>query len=285
MRMAVGLLAVMVLPQSERDLFQARVVHDAVDHPHHRGLLGGVVPAQEEDLPGALLPDHAGQVRAPVAAIEAGYVGVRLFEDGVLATGEGHVADHVETVSTADGPTGHDRDDHLGHEPDEALYFQDVQATEPPRIDRLLGLPLGVLVAVAAPNALVAARAEGPSAILGGGPVAGEQHAAHVAGEARVLEGSEELVDRSWAEGVAHFRPVEGDADGAVLLRAVVGDVLEVGEAGDLLPAGGVENLGDHGARAWHPRRPAPPAVRPCSGCYAAAARTSAILRIGSRDE
>src|SRR6185295_17425884 len=49
-------------------------------------------------------------------------------------------------------------------------------------------------------------------------------------------------------ERVAHLRPVERDAHGAGVDGAVVGDVGEV-EAGDRLPRGGVEDLGDH-ARA-----------------------------------
>ena len=48
--------------------------------------------------------------------------------------------------------------------------------------------PVGVLVAVAAPDALIAAGAEGPAAVLRRRPVAGEQHAADVAGHAGVVE-------------------------------------------------------------------------------------------------
>src|SRR5690349_13148005 len=58
-------------------------------------------------------------------------------------------------------------------------------------------------------DALVAAGAEGPAAVLGGRPVAGEQHAADVRGLAGVVERAVELVDGARAEGVAHLRAVE----------------------------------------------------------------------------
>src|SRR5699024_2543596 len=110
------------------------------------------------------------------------------------------------------------------------------------------GLPFGVLVAGPAADALITAGAERPPAIAGGRSVAGQQHAAHVAGHPGVVERLVELVDGVRAEGVPDLRAVERDAHGAAarafLRAAVVGDVGEV-EARDGLPHGRVEQLGN----------------------------------------
>ena len=84
---------------------------------------------------------------------------------------------------------------------------------------------LAVLVAVLPAHPLVAAGAERPAAVLGAGAVAGEQHAADVGGQPRVLQRRDQLVDRLRPEGVAHLGPVERDADDAAVDRPVVGDV------------------------------------------------------------
>ena len=105
---------------------------------------------------------------------------------------------------------------------------------------------LFVFVAVLAADALVAAGAESPAAVLRRRAVAGEEHATHVARGTGVLKGSVEFVDGAGAEGVAYLGAVEGHAHGAVGLGAVVGDVFEV-EARDGLPLFGVENGGYHG--------------------------------------
>ena len=60
-----------------------------------------------------------------------------------------------------------------------------------------------------------------------------------------MLQDPEQLVDGARAERVAHLGAVEGDPDGAVLDRAVVGQVGEVVEARDLPPRGRVEDLRD----------------------------------------
>jgi hypothetical protein len=65
------------------------------------GVLGAVGVAEEEDLPGELLPDLAGEVGRPEAAVEAGDVGVGLAEPGVLAAGDRQVADDVQAVAAA----------------------------------------------------------------------------------------------------------------------------------------------------------------------------------------
>ena len=111
------------------------------------------------------------------------------------------------------------------------------------------------MVAVATADALVAAGAECPATVLGGGAVAGEQYGAHVRGHAGVFEGAVELVHGVRAECVAHLGAVEGDAHGRQIAQnltvfvalnlAVVGDVGEVLEAFDDAPVGGVEDVRD----------------------------------------
>ena len=78
--------------------------------------------------------------------------------------------------------------------------------------------PLGVLVAGAAADPLVAAGAERPLAVLRARSVAGEQHAADVARRPRVLQRAEQLVDGVRPERVEHVGPVEGDAHRAVVV-------------------------------------------------------------------
>jgi 3-deoxy-D-manno-octulosonic-acid transferase len=105
--------------------------------------------------------------------------------------------------------------------------------------------PVVVLVAVAAPDALVASRAEGPATVLRARPVAGEQHDADVNVLPRVVERAIQLVDRLRAEGVAHLGAVEGDTRDATGDVVVVAEVGELGEALDPGPAAGVEELGN----------------------------------------
>ena len=178
---------------------------------------------EEEDLAGALLPHHLREVGAAVAAVEAADVGIRLLERGVLARGEGEVADDVQAVAAAGRPAVDHRDDDLGHGADEALHLEDVQAAalglDPALVDGVGGGAVGVLVARAAADALVAAGAEGPLAVaagaLGAGAVAGEQHDADVGGAAGVVEHPVELVDGVRPEGVEHLGPVERHAHAA----------------------------------------------------------------------
>src|SRR5206468_5166257 len=109
------------------------------------------------------------EVGAAVAAVEGADVGIRLLEPAVLRRRDREVADDVQRVPAARRPTGHEGDDDLRHEADEPLHLEDVQAAD--------ALPtVLVLVPVAAADALVAARAERPTAVLRARPVAGEQH-------------------------------------------------------------------------------------------------------------
>src|SRR5690606_3147631 len=145
------------------DLLQVGVWDDGIDHAHGLGIARRVVETQEEDLARLLLTYLAGQVGRPVACVERGDVGVGLLEDGVLLGGDGQVTDHVQAVPAAHRPAGHDGDDDLGHEADEPLHLEDVETTDPCRVDAFLAL---ILVAVLAPDSLVAAGAERPAAVL-----------------------------------------------------------------------------------------------------------------------
>ena len=164
----------------------------------------------------------------------------------------------MQAVAAAGRPAVDHRDDDLGHRADQALHLEDVQppalGLDPPLVDGVGRGALGVLVAGAAPDALVAAGAEGPLAVaagaLGPGAVAGEQHDADVGGAAGVVEHPVELVDGVRPERVEHLGPVERHAHAAQAHGSVVGDVGEVLEAGHLLPGVGVEGLADTGDRA-----------------------------------
>jgi len=116
----------------------------------------------------------------------------------------------------------------------------------PSSVNGFRGLAIGVLVAAAPPDPLVAARAEGSAAVLQAGAVPGQQHGPDVWGHAGVVQRAIQLVDGVRAEGVAHLRAVEGDAHGAlgrpVQSRPVVGDISEV-EALHQRPGTGVEDL------------------------------------------
>ena len=156
-------------------------------------------------------------------------------------------------MAAACSPAGDEGDNDLGHGADEALHFQDVQSACACRVDAFCGVAAGVVVAVAAADALVATGAERPAAVLGGGAVAGEQYGAYVGGHAGVVEGAVEFVHGVRAECVADLGAVECDAHGGQIAQdfavfvalnlAVVGDVGEVFEAFDDAPVGGVEDV------------------------------------------
>jgi hypothetical protein len=118
------------------------VRHDGVDHAHPVRVLRGVGLAEEEDLAGELLTHLAGEVGGAEPAVEAGHVRVGLLEARVLGRGDRQVRHDVQRVAAACRPPWHHADDDLGHEPDEPLALEDVQASEPGLVDRLDGLPL-----------------------------------------------------------------------------------------------------------------------------------------------
>src|SRR5690606_16018247 len=128
------------------------------------GVLGGVLPGEEEDLPGPLVAGLPGEQAGAVAGVEGADVRVGLLEARVLAGGHREVADDVERVPAPGRPAAHRGDDDLGHRADEPLDLEDVQPAGAGRVDLLaalgrLGAGVGVLglvaVAVAAADALV----------------------------------------------------------------------------------------------------------------------------------
>ena len=222
------------------------MIDDLVHGAHLVHGLCVVGPAEEEDLTGEFLPGLPREVGAAEAAVEAADIGIGLLEPGVFAAGQGEVAGHVQAVPAAGRPSVDQADHHLGHEPDEPLHLQDVQPPGARRVDGLGGLALGVLVARAAPDALVATGAECPAAVLGRRAVAGQQDDTDVGGHPGVVEHAVELVDGVRTERVAHLGAVEGDPDGGLAHSVddvpVVGDVGQF-EAVDGLPAGRIERV------------------------------------------
>ena len=108
-------------------------------------------------------------------------------------------------VTTSDGPTGHDRNDHLRHRSDQALNLEDVKSASSPLLDRFGSIAFGVLIAAFAANALVSTRAEGPTTVLRRWTVSSDQDTADVGRHPGVIEASIELVDRAGPERVAHL--------------------------------------------------------------------------------
>ena len=150
----------------------------------------------------------------------------------------------MQAVAAADCPARDHGNDDLWHEADEPLDLENVQSAKTRRIDLAGSIGL-VFVAVLSSDPLIPTGAERPSAVLRGRAVAGEKHAAHIRCLARVVQDPIELVDRCRSKGVADLRPVERNADGALVLRPVVGEVLQV-EARYFVPLGGIEDLGNH---------------------------------------
>ena len=187
---------------------------DVVDCAHFVHALCVVFLGEEEDFAGELLTHLACEQRRTVACVEGADGCVGLLELAVLFGGDGQVSNYVQGVAAACSPAGDEGDNDLGHGADEALHFQDVQSACACRVDAFCGVAAGVVVAVAAADALVAAGAECPAAVLGGGAVAGEQYGAYVGGHAGVVEGTVEFVHGVRAECVADLGAVECDAYG-----------------------------------------------------------------------
>ena len=191
--------------------------------------LGGVLAAEEEDLPGELLTDLAGEVGRAEPAVEAGDVGVGLLEPGVLAAGEREVAHDVQAVPAPGRPSRYDADHDLRHEPDQALHLEDVQPSGMARVDRVGRARRRRTCSRPCRGSAGRRRSRTPSRRPSARAVAGEQHAADVGDHAGVIERRVQLVDGVRAEGVAHLGPVERDPHGAARVDgAVVGDVGEV---------------------------------------------------------
>ena len=160
----------------------------------------------------------------------------------------------MQRVPAAGRPAGHHGDHDLRHGADQPLHLEDVQPApgglDPRRVHRVGRLAGRRTGSRCGPGSAGRRRSRTPSRRPSRRrPVAGQQHAADVRRHPRVVEHPVELVDRVRPEGVAHLRPVEGDAHRAATRpgddRPVVGDVGEV-EALDRSPGRGVEDLGDH---------------------------------------
>src|SRR5699024_5956760 len=139
------------------------------------------------------------------------------------------------------------------------LHLEDVQATGARRIDLLGGLATGIAVAVPPADALIAARTERPAAVLRAGTVTGEDDRGDVRAHARMIEGAVQLVHRGRPERVAPLGPVEGDGHDWQVALAVAGAVdgpvvgeVGGGEAGDIAPPRGVEQVRDLGRKLTH---------------------------------
>ncbi len=128
-----------------------------------------------------------------------------------------------------------------------SLALEDVEPAQPGPIDAPGGLVLGVLVSVGSSDPLIAPRAECPAAVLGRRSVAGEEDHAHIGRHPGVIEGGEQLVDGLGPEGIANLGPVEGDANGALIDRPVIGDVGERDAPRPLSSETRIEMLGNHG--------------------------------------
>lgn len=103
-----------------------------------------------------------------------------------------------------------------------------------------------VLVAATATDALIAAGAEGPAAVLLARSVAGEQYGAHVGRHPGVVECPVQLVDGVWAKRIAYLGAVEGDTNCALTDMAVISDVGEILESGNWAPKLRVEGHVGH---------------------------------------
>jgi hypothetical protein len=108
-----------------------------------------------------------------------------------LSSRDRQVADDVEHVAAPDRIAGHERDHDLRHRADELLEVEDVEPRHPVAPD----------VARAAPDALVAARAEGILPV-GVGARARQEDDADPLVVARVAECLDHLRDRLRPEGV-----------------------------------------------------------------------------------
>jgi hypothetical protein len=119
----------------------------------------------------------------------------------------------MEGVSAAGSPSGDHCDNNFGHKPDEALDLKDVETSAGRGAEGARGRSsVGVLVSIAATDALVAAAAERPAAVLGARAVAGEEDNTDLGVLAGVIQCAIQFVDRVRAERVAHLGAVEGDA-------------------------------------------------------------------------
>ncbi len=232
----------------ECDAFEIGVVDDRIDHAHAVRVFSGIFITKKKDLACEFLADLTREVSAAEAAVEACDVCVGLFELGVLTRRDREVTHHMQAVAAACGPAGDDADDDLAHETNQALHFENVEASGLGSVDSVGGVTTCVLVSRFAANSLIATRAERPDAVFGRGSVAGEQYAANIGALTSMVERPVELIDGGGPKRIANFRTVKGDPHRALVVGSVVGDVTEI-ESGYGMPCFGVKNRRNHLAR------------------------------------
>ncbi len=198
--------------------FEVSEGNDFVHEAHVERFLGVVLTAEIPDLTGFLLADDAGEVTAAEAAIEAADFRAGLAELGVICC-DGEIADDVEDMAAADGVSCDHGDDGFRQGAELALDVEDVQARDTVFAD----------ISGIATHLLVAAGAEGERTF------STEDDHTHVRIFMQHLQRDEHLLHRLRTEGIAHFRPVDGE-----LADAVFGFLkLDVFEGLDRGPHGG----------------------------------------------
>ena len=181
----------------------------------------------------------------------------------MLTRGKGEIADDIETVPTSRCPPGDGSNNNLGHRANQALNLEDVESSRPRGINlfpSLFYLCRGlaslnfIAVAILAADALVASRTKRIAAVARGGAVPRQNDGGNVTGHSRVIKATVEFINRMWAECIANFRTIEGNANdgqirafGGAVDRAsgnptMVGHIGEL-EALNLAPALGVESI------------------------------------------
>ncbi len=191
---------------------------DFVHEAHVERFLGVVLTAEIPDLSGFLLADDAGKVAAAEAAVEAADFRAGLAKFSVVR-GDGEIADDMEHMPAADGVSGDHGDDGFRQGAELALDVEDVQAR-----NAVFANVTGI-----ATHLLIAPRTEGERAF----PTKNDD--THIRIFMQHLQRDEHLLHRLRTEGIAHFRPVDGE-----LADAVFGFLkLDVFEGFDRGPHGG----------------------------------------------
>lgn len=165
-----GGLAEDLLGSLDRLVFKFGVVSHNVDGTHALHGLRIIGATQEEDFAGKFLAHHLCQVCGTITGVKTSDISISLLKARVLAGCDRHVAHHVQGVAATGSPTTNYGDDHLRHGADQALYLEDVQAAAfgllARDVNSVGSVAIGVAVAAAASDALVAPGAEGPAAVL-----------------------------------------------------------------------------------------------------------------------
>jgi hypothetical protein len=145
-------------------------------------------------------------------------------------------------MSTASGPTGNNTNNNFGHKANQALNFENVQATAFAWINSFGSFAFGIAITVAAANTLVSATAKSPTAVFGRRAIASQKYASDIGALSSMLKSGEEFINGMGTKRVANFGAIESDADSAMLNRSVVGDIGEF-ESGDDSPSRWFEDV------------------------------------------